>query len=195
MTYGTAQPATTVWLWTDHVMNTSLLAILFLWMLVAPVQASDTLFTYDQFKDDLNIRSVEAHDQSRIWSTCAAVHELVAVMDDNGADSPSAKESANQGSGAKVASAIVFIVDYFEEADSPDPAIFASKWQMATMVMESNYETVATSMFSDMEADPAAFSEKLLPTYRYCLNILDVQQEYIDLWRELYGSGLLAPQS
>lgn len=165
------------------------------WIFVSSVQAGETLFTYDQFKDDLNIRAVEAHDQSRIWSTCAAVHEIVAVMDDNGADSPSAKESANQGSGAKVASAIVFIVDYFDDTDAPDPAIFASKWQMATMVMESNYETVTTSLFSDMAADPSAFSERLLPTYRYCLNILDVQQEYIDLWRELYGSGLLAPQS
>jgi len=172
-----------------------LLLVPCLWTVVLPVQASGTLFTYDQFTAGLNIRSVEAHDQSRMWSTCAAVHELVAVMDDNGADSPSAKESANQGSGAKVASAIVFIVDYFEGTDAPDPAIFASKWQMATMVMESNYETVTTSIFSDMAADPAAFSEKLLPTYRYCLNILDVQQEYIDLWRELYGSGLLAPQS
>ena len=132
------------------------LTLLFIWMLVLPVQASETLFTYDQFKDDLNIRSVEAHDQSRMWSTCAAVHELVAVMDDNGADSPSAKESANQGNGAKVASAIVFIVDYFEDTDAPDPTIFASKWQMATMVMESNYETVTTSIFSDMAADPAA---------------------------------------
>ena len=169
--------------------------LLLFWMIVLPVQASETLFTYDQFQDDLDIRLVEAHDQSRIWSTCAAVHELVAVMDDNGADSPSAKESANQGSGAKVASAIVFIVDYFDDTDAPDPAIFASKWQMATMVMESNYETVTTSLFSDMAADPSAFSERLLPTYRYCLNILEVQQEYIDLWRELYGSGLLAPQS
>ena len=169
--------------------------LLFLWMIVSPVQANETLFTYDQFQDDLDIRSVEPHDQSRIWSTCAAVHELVAVMDDNGADSPSAKESANQGRGAKVASAIVFIVDYFEGTDAPDPAVFASKWQMATMVMESNYETVTTSIFSDMAADPAAFSDKLLPTYGYCLSILDVQQDYIDLWREVYGSGLLAPQS
>ena len=68
---------------------------LLLWLLALPVQAGETLFTYDQFRDDLNIRSVEAHDQSRMWSTCAAVHELVAVMDDNGADSPSAKESAS----------------------------------------------------------------------------------------------------
>lgn len=168
---------------------------LLLWLLALPVQAGETLFTYDQFRDDLKIRSVEAHDQSRMWSTCAAVHELVAVMDDNGADSPSAKESANQGRGAKVASAIVFIVDYFEDSEDPNPAIFSSKWEMATMVMESNYESVTTSIFSGMAADPAAFSEKLLPTYRYCLNILDVQQDYIDLWRELYGSGLLSPQN
>jgi len=60
--------------------------------------------------------------------------------------------------------------------------------------MESNYETVTTSILSVMDADPVAFSEKLLPTYKYCLNILDVQQLYVDLWRELYGSGLLAPQ-
>ena len=66
---------------------------------------------------------------------------------------------------------------------------------MAKMVMESNHETVTTTISSSMVADPVAFSEKLLPTYGYCLNILDVQQDYIDLWRELYGSGLLAPQS
>ena len=171
-----------------------LLTLLLLWILVLPVQANETLFTYDQFQDDLDVRSVEAHDQSRIWSTCAVVHELVAMMDDKGPDSASAKQSANQGNGAKLASGIVFIVDYFEETDAPDPTAFASKWEMAKMVMESNHETVTTSILSIMDADAVAFSEKLLPTYSYCLNILDVQQFYIDLWRELYGSGLLAPQ-
>ena len=160
---------------------------------VFPVQANDTLFTYAQFAEDLNIRSVEAHDQSRIWSTCAVIHEVVAMMDDKGPDSPSAKESANQGRGAKLASAMAFIVDYFEDTDSPDPAAFVSKWRMAAMAMDSNYETVTTSIFSDMKSDPDAFAERLLPTYGYCLKILDVQQDYIDLWREMYGSGLLAP--
>ena len=89
--------------------------LLFLCIFVLPVQANESLFTYDQFQDGLDIRSVEAHDQSRIWSTCAVVHELVAMMDDNGPDSASAKQSANQGNGVKLASGIVFIVDYFEE--------------------------------------------------------------------------------
>ena len=101
-----------------------LLTLLTLWAFVLPVQANESLFTYDQFQDDLDIRSVEAHDQSRIWSTCAVVHELVAMMDDNGPDSASAKQSANQGNGAKLASCIVFIVDYSEETHAPDPAAF-----------------------------------------------------------------------
>jgi hypothetical protein len=168
--------------------------LLFLCIFVLPVQANESLFTYDQFQDGLDIRSVEAHDQSRIWSTCAVVHELVAMMDDNGPDSASAKQSANQGNGAKLASGIVFIVDYFEETDAPDPAAFVNKWEMAKLVMEENHKTTTTSILSVMAADPVAFSEKLLPTYGYCINILDVQQDYIDLWRELFGSGLLAPQ-
>ena len=173
----------------------SFLTLLFHLILALPVQANNSLFTYSQFRADMDIRAVDVHDQSRIWSTCAVVHELVAMMDDNGPDSASAKQSFNQGNGAKLASGIVFIVDYFEESEAPDPASFASRWEMAKMVMESNHETVTTTISSSMVADPVAFSEKLLPTYGYCLNILDVQQDYIDLWRELYGSGLLAPQS
>ena len=128
-------------------------------MLVLPVQANESLFTYDQFQDDLDIRSVEAHDQSRIWSTCAVVHELVAMMDDNGPDSASAKQSANQGNGAKLASCIVFIVDYSEETHAPDPAAFANKRKMAKLVMEENHKTTMTSILSVMAADPVVFSE------------------------------------
>ena len=117
--------------------------LLFLCIFVLPVQANESLFTYEQFQDGLDIRSVEAHDQSRIWTTCAVVHELVAMMDDNGPDSASAKQSANQGNGAKLASGIVFIVDYFEETDAPDPAAFVNKWEMAKLVMEENKDRAA----------------------------------------------------
>ena len=55
------------------------------------------------------------------------------------------------GKGAKVASGIVFIVDYFQHTGAPDSATFASRWQMAAMVMESNYETVTTSIYGDIE--------------------------------------------
>ena len=174
-------------------MNTRLLTLLFVWMFVLPVQANNTLFSYPQFTEALNIRSVEAHDQARIWSTCAVIHEVVAMMDDKGPDSPFAKESVNRGRGAMLASGMAFIADYLENTDSPDPAAFVSKWRMAAMVMKSNYETLTTSIFSDMQSDPDGFPERLTPTLRYCIKILDVQQAYIDLWREMYGSGLFAP--
>jgi len=71
---------------------------------------------------------------------------------------PQQKKVRIGGKGAKVASGIVFIVDYFQDTDDPDPATFASRWQMAdgrwqmaTMVMESNYETVTTSIYDNIE--------------------------------------------
>ena len=64
---------------------------------------------------------------------------------------PQQKKVRIGGKGAKVASGIVFIVDYFQDTDAPDPATFASRWQIATMVMESNYETVTTSIYGDIE--------------------------------------------
>ena len=64
---------------------------------------------------------------------------------------PQQKKVRIGGEGAKVASSSVFVEAYFQDTDDPDPATFASRWQMATMVMESNYETVTTSIYGNIE--------------------------------------------
>ena len=156
--------------------------------------AQEALFSYQGFTDDLDVSSIAAHDRSRIWSTCAVVHDLMALVDNGGTSSSSAQESKNQSNGAKLASAIVFLAEYIEQEKNPTPDEFSARWEMAKMVMDSNFTTIQTSMMADMERNPDGTLERLVPTYAYCIKILPTQQLYIDLWREMYGSGLLKPQ-
>jgi len=157
--------------------------------------APETLFSYQDFTSDLDVTSLEPHDQSRVWSTCAVVHDLVALFDKEGLESPSAQESKNQSRGAKLASWMVFVADYLKSSEDPSPAEFSAKWQMGKMIMDSNFETTKTSIVADLDGNPEETLKKIVPTYQYCLNVLPVQQTYIDLWREMYGSGLVQSDS
>jgi len=78
------------------------------------------------------------------------------------------------------------------EAEDLDPALLGPEWEMAKMVMDSNYEVINTSIMADLTRGPEKTFELVLPTYEYCLKILPTQQSYIDLWREIFGSGLLS---
>ena len=135
---------------------------------------------------------VSVHTQSRVWATCAVTHDIAAMIEGSEApDSASAKESQQLSNGARLASGMTFVVDAMRQDDDLSPQKFASTWNMAKIAMESNYETLSTSINAKLERDTSATLADFYPTYRRCLALRELQQEYVNIWRELYGSGLL----
>ena len=81
---------------------------------------------------------------------------------------------------------------HIEYAEGPVSGLFPPESKYYLALNLSSLVSFACVMIVG-ETDPAAFSERLLSAYGYCLKVLDVQQEYIDLWWDMYGLGLLAP--
>lgn len=145
------------------------------------------------FTPKTNMADIPVHTQSRVWATCAVAHDIAAVIESSEApDSASVKESQQLSNGARLASGITFVANAMEQDEDLTPQKFAATWNMAKLAMESNYETLSTSINAKLERDTSATLAGFYPTYGRCLALRELQQEYVNIWRELYGSGLLS---
>lgn len=162
-------------------------------MLSPNVFASDQGWFDPEFTPATKMAEVSVHTQSRVWATCAVAHDIAAMIENSEAPgSASAQESQQLSNGARLASAITFVVDAMGQDEDLTPRKFAGTWNMAKLAMESNYETLSTSINAKLERDVSATLAGFYPTYGRCLALRELQQEYVNIWRELYGSGLLS---
>ena len=162
-------------------------------MLSPNVFASDQGWFDPEFTPATKMVEVSVHTQSRVWATCAVAHDIAAMIENSEAPgSASAQESQQLSNGARLASAITFVVDAMGQDEDLTPQKFAATWNMAKLAMESNYETLSTSINAKLERDVSATLASFYPTYGRCLALRELQQEYVNIWRELYGSGLLS---
>ena len=158
----------------------------------AGAYANDQGWFDADFTPTTAITDISVHTQSRVWATCAVAHDIAAVIESSEApNSASAKESQQLSNGARLASGITFIVDAMGQDQELTSQKFAATWNMAKLAMESNYETLSTSINAKLERNTSATLVGFYPTYGRCLALRELQQEYVNIWRELYGSGLL----
>lgn len=154
--------------------------------------ANDQGWFDTEFTPTTKMTDISVHTQSRVWATCAVAHDIAAVIESSEApDSASAQESQQLSNGARLASGITFVVDAMQQGEDLTPQKFTATWNMAKLAMESNYETLSTSINAKLERDTSAALAGFYPTYGRCLALRELQQEYVNIWRELYGSGLL----
>lgn len=144
------------------------------------------------FTPTTKMADVSVHTQSRVWATCAVAHDIAAVVESSEApDSASVIESQQLSYGARLASGITFVVNAMAQDEELTPQKFTATWNMAKLAMESNYQTISTSINAKLERNTSATLADFYPTYGRCLVLRELQQEYVNIWRELYGSGLL----
>ena len=130
--------------------------------------------------------------QSEAWGTCSATYRLTSMLF---ADSQpaQAEEYKNYSNGAKIAVIMANVGDALDEGTSP--ARFSSIWAFSKALGDSIPESQFTRIMADAESlrgsGLGGFETKLLKTMQVCLDNLEGQQNYIDLWRELAKSGLL----
>ena len=144
------------------------------------------------FTPTTKMTDISVHTQSRVWATCAVAHDIAAVVESSEApDSASVQESQQLSYGARLASGITFVANAMAQDEELTPKKLAATWNLAKLSMESNYETISTSINAKLERDTSATLAGFYPTYGRCLALRELQQEYVNIWRELYGSGLL----
>lgn len=131
--------------------------------------------------------------QADAWGTCAATYEVMSIllMESSPAQ---AKQYQERGNG----SAIAIVMTHVSDGLSSDmtQARFNSLWSLSKTLATSIPETKRTMILADAERLGASGSEKFIgkvvTTIEICMSNLEGQQNYIDKWRELAKSGLLA---
>lgn len=130
--------------------------------------------------------------QAEAWGTCAAAYDVMAVLM---ASKPNQAQYFNDlGNGASMA----VVMTHVSAGLDPEmgPAKFNALWNYSKTLAETIPETQRTMILADFEAlgeeRSSEFVEKVGKTVKICLSNLEGQQAYIDAWRDLAKSGLLA---
>jgi hypothetical protein len=143
---------------------------------------------------DVNFFKINDVDrQAESWASCAAAYDLVATFFP---DEPNkAQQYRNFANGAEVA----VIMSHVNEATYKDmtPAAFSAMWAYTKTLGDSLSSTRKTSILAeadqaDDEVKQNALYKKLGATVNVCTDNLEAQQYYIDAWRDLAKSGMLA---
>lgn len=130
--------------------------------------------------------------QAEAWGTCAAAYDVMAALM---ASKPNQAQYFNDlGNGASMA----VVMTHVSAGLDPEmgPAKFNALWNYSKTLAETIPETQRTMILADFEAfgeeRSSEFVEKVGETVKICLSNLEGQQAYIDAWRDLAKSGLLA---
>jgi len=142
--------------------------------------------------------SGDKHKQARTWAKCAALYETLADINQVW-DNPSlAKHFNNLRNGAKISVGMTFVVSNL--GTSPEelsPSRFNATWSYAKVAMDEMPAVELTAINANMElakknADLENEIQSIIAGVAVCMEHLAGQQAYIDIWRELATSGLLA---
>jgi hypothetical protein len=139
-----------------------------------------------QFSENQD-KQIEANS----WAMCSVAYSTLSKV--NAAESPAYASKLNQfGNGAGIA----IVMTYYKHMDTGDDpssfnADFARVWQHGLTMRKSLIDVSATHVASNIEAHGLDVSlVKLVNTVSICSDNLDLQQTYIDTWRQIRELGM-----
>jgi len=139
-----------------------------------------------QFSENQN-KQIEASS----WAMCSVAYSMLSKINEE--ESPAYASKLNQfGNGAGIA----IVMTYYMHMDPNDDqssfkADFARVWQHGLIMRESLMDVSATHIASNIETFGLNLSlVKLVNTVSICSDNLDLQQTYIDTWRQLREVGM-----
>lgn len=139
-----------------------------------------------QFSENQD-KQIEANS----WAMCSVAYTTLSKL--NEAESPAYASKLNQfGNGAGIAIVMTYYMHMDTNSDqSSFTADFARVWQHGLTMRESLMDVSATHVASNIEAHGLDVSlVKLVNTVSICSDNLDLQQTYIDTWRQLREEGM-----
>jgi len=158
------------------------------------IAAEEKILYLESNESFINIS--DKNREAEAWATCSAVYQLTASFYKD--EQPNqAKVLENQANGAKVA----VLMSHFDLANlRKETSVdrFRSTWKLSQLLAESMPETRLNMILADAERlnkqGSDIFINKISATLKVCHDNLEGQQVYIDLWRDLYKSGLLSAE-
>ena len=145
----------------------------------------------DGSKSFLEIKDINR--QAEAWAMCSAAYDVMAELLSE-AQPAQSKQLSEFANGAQLA----VTMSMFAEGLDPEitPERFNALWKVAQLAGTEIPKTRRTMLEAEAEATPkediSKFISNLAATVEVCVENLSGQQAYIDTWRELAKSGLLA---
>ena len=160
-------------------------------LLASPAFADAFVDTEKRF-----IEIADVEKQAQTWAVCTAAYDIMAtVMQERSPDR--AKQLGDLGNGARVSVGMSLIVNDLDPEITTEQ--FRALWARAAQAMAEWPQQHLSFMLSEAErlGDERAeeFGRKINATVVGCIENLAGQKHYVDSWRELIESGLLAPPS
>lgn len=145
--------------------------------------------------------SGDKHEQARTWATCAALYNTLSGLYQLRDNPAQAKEFNNLGNGAEVAVAMTFVVSAFGASlENVSPSRFNATWDFAKVAMKEMPSAQQTTISANIEMGMKGTTElknevqAVIDGATICIKNRELQQTYINIWRELATSGLLTLQ-
>ena len=133
----------------------------------------------------------DKHRQAEAWGICSAAWTLASKLLSN--DSPAkAQQFEDTARGASLAVGMTYVVNGMKEQGyTPDK--FQATWSFAKTAMQSIPESQLTRILAKSETSKKdLWLYNHMSTLKVCDSNMEGQQFYIDSWRDLATSGLLA---
>lgn len=141
----------------------------------------------------------DKHELARTWSICAALYNTLSSLNRAWEKPAQAEHFNNLGNGAEVAVAMTFVVDAFgTSAENISQSRFNATWEYAKVAMKEMPSVQQTEINANLEMGMKGTTEladeiqAIVNGATVCIKNAKLQQTYIDMWRELAMSGLLA---
>ena len=141
----------------------------------------------------------DKHEQARTWATCAALYNTMAALNQSVWNNPKqAEQFNNMGNGAEVAVGITFVVSALGTSiEEILQSRFNATWDFAKVAMKEMPSVVQTAINANIERGKKGTTaikdeiQAIIDGTTICMKNVELQQTYIDIWRELATSGLL----
>jgi hypothetical protein len=166
--------------------------ILFLLLLFSTQIFAEDGESYVEVPSDDITKLTDVNREAEAWAMCAASYNTMAMLlkESKPAQSDYISDLAN---GAELAIMISVVADAILEDDDISPERFNAVWTASKVLMQELPKTKQKFIFVMIEQDNEKMLVDLTATISVCVSNLENQQMYIDLWRELSKSTLLAP--
>lgn len=160
------------------------------WLIGMSIASASSGATYlAEEKPFIAIKDVNR--EAEAWATCAASYDIMAEL--IGPQSARAQQLSELANGSELAVTMALVIDDLSEEMEPER--FEALWTYAKHAGQEIPKTRRTAILADAETlgsdNSEMFVNKISETVKICVENLELQQMYIDMWRELAKSGLL----
>ena len=167
-------------------------------LLASPVSAAEDSERAPYVTQEDFLFSGDKHKEARTWARCAALYETISDLNRVWEKPALAKQFSNFGNGAKLAVGMTFVVSNLGTSPKEfSQSRFKATWRYAQVAMDEMPSVELTGINANMESakingDLKKEVQAIIAGVTFCAKHLESQQAYIDMWRELATSGLLA---